>query len=136
VLRLPLECGVTVIAAHCATKSGLADPEYFFKLLEMFCQYPNLYGDLSAFNVPLRGRHVRKCLEPGVVDRMVHGSDYPVPVNGLWAWLRGFVNRPAWRSSARQPNVIERDYQLKVAMGFPRGVFTRGWSLLRLGGGK
>lgn len=136
VLRLPLECGVTVIAAHCATKSGLTDPEYFFTLLEMFRQYPNLYGDLSAFNVPLRGRHVRKCLEPGVVDRMIHGSDYPVPVNGLWAWLRGFVDRAAWRRSARQANVIERDYQLKVEMGFPAGVFTRGWGLLRLGGGK
>src|SRR5262249_45666383 len=28
-LQLPLECGVNVIAAHCATKSGLFDPEYF-----------------------------------------------------------------------------------------------------------
>src|SRR4029078_6125006 len=28
-LRLPLECGVTVIAAHCATKSGALDPDYF-----------------------------------------------------------------------------------------------------------
>src|SRR5438067_222969 len=27
-LRLPLECGVIVIAAHCATKSGLGDPDY------------------------------------------------------------------------------------------------------------
>lgn len=36
VLELPLECGVKVVAAHCATKSGLADPEYFFALLEMF----------------------------------------------------------------------------------------------------
>ena len=49
VLRLPLDSGVTVIAAHCATKSGLTDPEYFFKLLKMFEQHPNLYGDISAF---------------------------------------------------------------------------------------
>src|SRR5256885_6917110 len=27
VLALPLECGVTTIAAHCGTKSGLFDPE-------------------------------------------------------------------------------------------------------------
>jgi hypothetical protein len=132
VLRLPLECGVKVIAAHCATKSGLTDPEYFFTLLDMFREHPNLYGDVSAFNVPLRGRHVQKCLAPGVVDRMIHGSDYPVPVNGLWAWLRGFVDGAAWRRSARETNVIERDYQLKVAMGFPAEVFTQGWSLLRL----
>lgn len=132
VLRLPLECGVKVIAAHCATKSGLTDPEYFFALLKLFPQYPNLYGDISAFNVPLRGRHVRECLKPGVVERMVHGSDYPVPVNGLWAWLRGFISWRAWRASAQEPNVLERDYQLKVAMGFPPEVFTRGWKLLRL----
>ena len=132
VLKLPLECGVTVIAAHCATKSGLTDPEYFFDLLEMFRRFPNLYGDVSAFNVPLRGRHVRECLKPGVVERMVHGSDYPVPVNGTWAWLRGFINREAWRRSANEPNVLERDYQIKVAMGFPSEVFTRGWKLLRL----
>ena len=131
VLRLPLECGVKVIAAHCATKSGLTDPEYFFALTAMFKKYPNLYGDISAFNVPMRGRHVRECLKPGVVGRMIHGSDYPVPVNGLWAWLRGFVNRKAWRSSANELNVIERDYQLKVAMGFPPEVFTRSWKLLR-----
>jgi hypothetical protein len=136
VLRLPLECGVKVVAAHCATKSGLTDPEYFFELLKMFERYPNLYGDVSAFNVPLRGRHVRECLKPGVVERMIHGSDYPVPVNGLWAWLRGFIEWQDYRASAREPNIIERDYQLKVAMGFPPEVFKRGWDLLRLGPGK
>jgi len=135
VLRLPLECGVKVVAAHCATKSGITDPEYFFTLLEMFPKYPNLFGDLSAFNVPLRGRHVRRCLEPGVVERMVQGSDYPVPVNGLWAWARGFVGWPEYRQAQSSPNLIERDYQLKRAMGFPPEVFTRGWSLLRLADG-
>jgi predicted TIM-barrel fold metal-dependent hydrolase len=134
VLQLPLECGVKVIAAHCATKSGLTDPEYFFQLLEMFPQHPNLFADISAFNVPLRGRHVRRCLEPGVVERMVHGSDYPVPVNGLWACLRGFIAWEQYRSAQRQANILERDYQLKVAMGFPAEVFTRGWKLLRRSG--
>jgi hypothetical protein len=112
----------------------LTDPEYFFALLKMFEQHPNLFGDLSAFNVPLRGQHIRECLRPGAVERMIHGSDYPVPVSGLWVWLRGFVGRAAWRESRQQTNVIERDYQLKVAMGFPPEVFTRGWELLRLEG--
>jgi predicted TIM-barrel fold metal-dependent hydrolase len=56
VLRLPLECGVTVIAAHCATKSGLTDPDYFHVLGKMFAAHSNLYADTSAFNVPIRGR--------------------------------------------------------------------------------
>ena len=51
-LTLPLECGVTVIAAHSGTKSGLIDPEYFHIFAEMTKRFPNLYGDSSAFNVP------------------------------------------------------------------------------------
>src|SRR6266550_1983962 len=71
ILTLPLECGVTVIAAHCGTKSGLFDPEYFHGFVEMTRRFPNLYGDTSAFNVPIRGRRMRKCLAPPLVERMV-----------------------------------------------------------------
>jgi hypothetical protein len=131
-LTLPLECGVTVIAAHCATKSGLTDPEYFHIFAEMTRRFPNLYGDTSAFNVPLRGRHVRECLREPLNNRMVHGSDYPVPVSGLWAWLRGFVDWQTYRRWEKHSNVLERDYQLKLAMGFAPETFTRINSLLRL----
>ena len=131
ILTLPLECGVTVIAAHCGTKSGLFDPEYFHVFAEMTRRFPNLYGDTSAFNVPIRGRHMRKCLAPPLVERMVQGSDYPVPVHGHFAWARGLVDWKSFRRWERQPNVLERDYQLKVAMGFPRETFTRIWGLLR-----
>jgi predicted TIM-barrel fold metal-dependent hydrolase len=130
-LTLPLECGVTVIAAHCATKSGLFDPEYFHVFAEMTTRFPNLYGDTSAFNVPIRGRHIRECLRAPLVERMVHGSDFPVPVYGHWAWMRGFVDWKSFRKCERQPNVLERDYQLKVAMGFPPETFTRIRGLLR-----
>lgn len=130
-LRLPLECGVTVIAAHCGTKSGLFDPEYFHVFAEMTGRYPNFFGDTSAFNVPIRGRHVRECLRAPLVERMVHGSDFPVPVHGHFAWLKGYVDWPTFRRWERHPNILERDYQLKRAMGFPADTFTRIWSLLR-----
>jgi len=132
-LRWPLECGVTVIAAHCGTKSGLFDPEYFHVFTDLTRQYPNLYGDLSAFNVPIRGRHIRRCLESPLVDRMLHGSDFPVPVHGHFAWAQGFVSWAAFRQWERCPNILERDYQLKRAMGFPDAVFTRAAGLLRPG---
>lgn len=130
-LRLPLECGVTVIAAHCGTKSGLFDPEYFHVFCGMLAKFPNLYGDTSAFNVPIRGRHIRACLRPEIGARLVHGSDYPVPVYGIWAWLQRFVSWRDFRRSAGIGNVMERDYQLKRAMGFPEEHFTRIHSLLR-----
>lgn len=135
VLTQPLECGVTVIAAHCATKSGFGDPEYFHDFAKMLSEFPNLYGDTSAWNVPLRGRHARLCLgaNAGLLgERLVHGSDFPVPCSGLWAALRRIAPWREYRKWQRHPNVIERDYRLKVAMGFPEAHFTRIWSLLRL----
>jgi uncharacterized protein len=130
-LELPLRCGVNCIAAHCATKSGFTDPEYFHIFAGMTRRYPNLYGDNSAFNVPFRGRHTPKCRQPPLVDRIVHGSDYPVPIHGHWSWLRGFVNWKTFRRWEKHNNPLERDYQLKRAMGFPPETFTRIQHLLR-----
>jgi len=132
VLSLPLDCGVTVIAAHCATKSGLADPEYFHVFANMTRRYSNLYGDNSAFGAPIRGRRVKECLTEPLASRIVHGSDLPVPVYGYFAWLRGFLDWRSLRHWQRHPNVLERDYQFKRAMGFSPDTFTRAWKLLRL----
>jgi len=131
ILTRPLECGVTVIAAHCGTKSGLFDPEYFHVFAEMTRRFPNLYGDTSAFNVPIRGRHVPECRREPLAGRMVHGSDYPVPVHGHFAWLKGFIDWKAFRQWERHPNILERDYQFKRAMGFPEETFTRIYGLMR-----
>ncbi len=130
-LRLPLECGVTVVAAHCATKSGVTDPEYFGVFCDMLAQHSNLYGDTSAFNVPIRGRHIRACLGEPIASQLIHGSDYPVPVYGHWAWMQSFVSWTDFRRCERMENVLEKDYQLKCAMGFPPEHFTRILPLLR-----
>lgn len=132
VLTLPLECGVTVIAAHCATKSGLGDKDYFDVFVEMTRKYPRLYGDNSALISLNRCRHLRDCLREDVIGRVLHGSDYPVPVLGHGAWMRGFLDWKSFRQWQRHPSVFERDYRLKVAMGFPPGHFTHAWKLLRL----
>ncbi len=131
VLELPLECGVNVIAAHCGTKSAPFDRQYFHFFSEMVKRYPNLYGDNSAFTVPIRGNVALKCLEKPLVDRMIHGSDYPVPVFGHWPWMKRFVDWQTFRKWQHQPNPLERDYQLKRAMGYPVETFTRVNQLLR-----
>jgi hypothetical protein len=131
-LTLPLECGVKVIAAHCGTKSGLTDPEYFDIFVQMTRRFPNFYGDNSAFTVPIRGRHVRACVCEPLVERILHGSDFPVPVCGHFPWLRGFMDWETFRTWQKNPNVLERDVQFKKAMGFPPETFTRIWTLLRL----
>lgn len=130
ILTLPLECGVTCIAAHCGGR-GFFDPDYFDVFVEMTGRYPNLYGDISGFNIPVRSEHFRECLREPLVHRIVHGSDYPVPVLGHWAWVRGLIDWQTFRRWERQPNLLERDYQLKRALGFPDEPFVRIHSILR-----
>jgi predicted TIM-barrel fold metal-dependent hydrolase len=131
-MTLPLECGVTVIAAHCATRSGLFDPDYLTNLTTMFAQHENLFADTSALNLPFRSYGLRRCLEnEHVAPRLVHGSDYPVPSSGLWAWLRGLITTDELSKSSQTKNPLERDHQLKRAMGFPPEHFTRINDLLR-----
>src|SRR6267142_2984702 len=74
VLTLPLECGVTVVAAHCGTKSGVADADFFPVFVEMTRRFPRLYGDTSALLTLNRCGHLRDCLSTDLVGRIVHGS--------------------------------------------------------------
>ena len=131
-LTRPLEIGVPLIAAHCAGKSGLTDPEYFPVLMELMRKFANCYADNSALNIPLRSRLLRRCLDPEVARRLVHGSDYPVPISGGYAWLRGLIPWRTYRACAAELNPLERDCRLKRAMGIDPAVFTRGWELVRL----
>ena len=131
-LRLPLECGVNVIAAHAATGSGPFDPDYVPTLIRLMREFQNLYADTSALNVPTRSYGLRPCLESELLaGRVVHGSDYPVPTSPAWAWVRGLIDSDQWASLKRINNPIEQDYQTKVAMGFPDSHFTRINTLLR-----
>jgi hypothetical protein len=132
-LELALECGVTVIAAHCATKSAVLDGQWFPDFVEMTRQFPNLYGDTSAFcvlNNRIRGRTVQDCLAPPLAERIVHGSDWPVPVSGFWPWAKGLVTTAEWRAARGEKNLLERDAKLKRAMGFAPETFTRVWDLI------
>ena len=130
VLRLPLECGVTVIAAHAATRSGFRDPDYFPVLLKMMDEYPRLFADLSALNLPLRSAALPILRQPRWQSRVVHGSDFPVPVQPAWARLRGLIPPAEAKRQAMNRNLIDRDFRLKVAMGFEENVFTRVWDFM------
>ncbi|MDG2122148.1 MAG: amidohydrolase family protein [Verrucomicrobiales bacterium] len=130
-LRLPLECGVRVIAAHCAGRSGLWDPDYTEGLLRMFEEFPNLYGDNSALCSPVRCGTIGPLMNAGAMERVIHGSDYPIPVGGFGPWRTGHVTWGEWRGAQRNPNVIERDVELKRSIGFSEETFTRMGELLK-----
>lgn len=131
-LRFPLECGVTVIAAHCATKSGALDPDYFDDWVAMLREFPNLYGDISALVSLNRCGHLRDCLRAEIAPRILHGSDFPVPVLGHRMWLQGWLDRATFRRCQAIRNSLERDWQFKRALGFSNETAARAAQLLRL----
>jgi predicted TIM-barrel fold metal-dependent hydrolase len=131
-LRFPLECGVTVIAAHCGTRSGAFDRDYFADWAAMLPEFPNFYGDISAMVALNRCGHLRDCLRDEVAPRILHGSDFPVPVLGHRMWLQGWIDRRTFRSCQAISNPLERDWQFKRAVGFPEDSATRATKLLRL----
>jgi len=130
-LRFPLECGVTVIAAHCGTRSGAFDPDYFDIWAGMLRDFPNLYGDISAMVSLNRCGHLRDCLGEEIAPRVLHGSDFPVPVLGHRLWMQGWINRATFRRCQDLRNPLERDWQFKLALGFSEEIATRVGTLLR-----
>ena len=52
---------------------------------------------------------------------------------GHWRWMQGIGTGADLRRCQAIANVIERDYQLKVAWGFPPEHFTRIYAILRNG---
>jgi hypothetical protein len=64
-------------------------------------------------------------------DRILHGSDVPVPVTASLLWALGIVSWREWRETARVANPLERDVQIKRAMGFPATSQTTLAGLLR-----
>lgn len=129
-LELPLKIGVNVIAAHCGAVCSYFDTDYFPMFKELLGKYDNLYGDLSAFNVPFRLKAIPECRN--IASRLIHGSDFPIPVTGFWAWKNGLVDWKTFIKWQKSYNVIERDYQLKLAMGLEDCVFSNVFKLLRI----
>jgi predicted TIM-barrel fold metal-dependent hydrolase len=122
-LRPALERGVTVIMAHCGTQSGFFDQNWMPTFCELARHYPNCFGDTSAFNTPGRVRWMARFLrEEGVVEKLVHGSDYPVPPT---AWFSLFAL--GWDKVRELETIwsfLARDVEIKRARGFPDAVFT------------
>ena len=134
VLTRALEIGVTCIAAHCGTGMLLLDPDYLDVFAEMTERFPNLYGDnsaLAALNFRLRPSALKRLTSGALAERILHGSDLPVPSSGLLPWAGGMMSWREYRESARVAVPLERDAVLKRALGFGEETFTRAGTVLR-----
>lgn len=119
-LRLPLQLGVKVIAAHIATTGESEGEDNFERILPMFQQYPNLYADISSLTQINKLGYMKKALAiPALSGRLIYGTDWPLqffPLVSAWYHIDmiGFKNAIAisWMD-----NQWDRDVALKRAMG-------------------
>jgi hypothetical protein len=89
-LRLALEQGVTVIAAHGMSNGLFLPGPYWGTLVEFVRKYPNFYWDASALSLPSRVLMLLKLRRhPEIQKRMVFGTDYPLLCFAYPALLAG-----------------------------------------------
>ncbi len=108
-LRVALDEGVCVIAAH-ACSYGLMFPEPYFKVFREFAhRYTNFYADASALTLPNRARTLFLLRRhPELHDRLIFGTDYPLPVFSYPALGSGYRRTTEAASSFdRQALVLE-----------------------------
>lgn len=129
-LLLPaLRRGVTVIAAHCGTRSGLGETDYLPQWSRLALEHEHFFGDTAALNLPMRSYAYRTILQDERLRaKLVHGSDWPVvpippatqlgPIEALRQLEEG--------------NWLRRDVAIKRKLGFDSAYFDRAATILRL----
>jgi uncharacterized protein len=127
-LRPALERGVTVIMAHCGTRSFYGESCHVESFRRMAREWEHCYGDTSALNLPTREYGWRLLLDDNVVrEKLVHGSDWPIlPLPPL--------RHVGWRNAVslmREKNWMKRDALVKQRIGLEGEYWTRAGKLLR-----
>lgn len=136
--RKPLDMGVKVIMAHCASAGTNPDLdnemqpvnnyELFFRLMDE-PQYDGiLFGDISALTqVNRMGAPLKMALErTDLHHRLIHGSDYPLPALNVLISTQLLLNKGYIKKEVREPlneiykmNPLLFDYVLKRCLHHP-----------------
>lgn len=136
-LRLPLELGVTVIAAHAATTGKTGGEDNMERLLKMVPEFPNLYADVSSLTQLNKLPYLPRLLRhPEVFDRLLYGTDFPLiatPLVSPWYFIHR-IGPQGVRTALETRNPWDRDVRLKRALGVPAEVFARPAAFLGIRG--
>jgi hypothetical protein len=119
-LRTALEEGVTVIAAHGSSSGRLVWDGEWPALLRLIGLYRNLYCDVSALTLWNRVPGIfRISRHPELFDRLLFGTDYPLPVFAWPALAAG--SWPSYRQAKAEDNRFDRYLRVLEAIGVKLG---------------
>lgn len=126
-----LEAGVRTIIPHAGNLKLIRDGADFERFCAFLERWPNALLDESALAlVHRRGRLLRLLERTQVHERVLHGSDFPLPVHS-WAFATR-LGRDASKRIGSIESTFEKDVVLKRALGAPDSFFTRAARALRL----
>ena len=127
----PLENGVTVIAAHCAAPVFPIIDCNTIKEFSDFMYDANrdkirLYGDTSALSLSFRLPFISQILNEFDDDWLVHGSDFPIPIDGgpHLPIVTHDVSFSEYDKIMNCDNPFDRDVLIKRAHGFSDFILT------------
>ena len=123
-LRMALDEGATVIAAHACSYGLMLYEKFYPTLLHFANEYPSFYADVSALTLPNRMRmlqHLRH--HPEVFDRLLFGTDYPLSVFHMPAW--GLVGLQTLWNLVRTKNRFDRQFLICHHLGIGVGSFQQ-----------
>jgi predicted TIM-barrel fold metal-dependent hydrolase len=131
-LRNALDAGVTIVAAHAALPllpPPLESDKPYQELVALFKEAGlrgwKLYADISAINLGPRGSYIEKLKEDIPPDRLIFGSDYPIPILdvsqkpglSIGHWLKHFFRTIFVR------NPLDKNFYLVKNMEFDESIF-------------
>jgi predicted TIM-barrel fold metal-dependent hydrolase len=134
-LRLALDAGVTVIAAHVGASGKVDGRSNMDRTINVMMEYSNLWADISALTLVNRKHYLQKVLRtPQILSRLLYGTDYPLTnmpiVSPFYFPLHLSLRQMG--SIARVRNSWDRDVILKQALGVPAQVFSNPARLLKV----
>jgi len=139
-LEKPLEHGVTVIAAHCATPVfpliDKNETQEFFSFMKQANKNGNvqLWADTSALSLSTRISLIPEVVSAFPPNWLVHGSDFPIPIDG-WPhlpWVTFDMSTEEYIQILKTKNPLDRDIRIKKAHGFSDIILDNANKILRL----
>lgn len=132
-LRLPLDIGINVIAAHCASGGGDSNGSYFSQFLMMLNNFPNLYGDISGLSLLHKSSSLRYLIKnPQYFEKLCYGSDFPLYYTPAASplYFLGLIPFAKIIQLEKIENNFLRDISTLMTLPIPDKLFGRGYEAI------
>ncbi len=133
-LKRPLELGVKIIAAHCNTPTLPFEKnriQPFLRFMEQTNRnQTRIWSDTSALTSVMKSRFMKEVARSFDPDWLVHGSDFPLPVDAKAFF--GRIPQADYAQLRKEKNYFDLDARIKRSYGFADSILNNAEKVLRI----